>query len=159
MKGFSSHQRSHLSTRQWNSCLLHFTDAVNLIPGSSGGCEGTSAGRDAEKWVMEECVGGWRQSCSNLQRLFSRWYLGYPVLDASLCFNDVSLLSLVMKWQTTGLPPRLAGVQRLYEFIKKSPNAVMLLRGACYGFVAHWAHTAHLQPFYKAFSVESMLAW
>lgn len=45
--------------------------------------------------------------------------------------------------------PRLAGVQRLHQFIQQSPYAVMLLRRTSYGFVAHGADTAHLQPLHQ----------
>lgn len=45
--------------------------------------------------------------------------------------------------------PELAGVARLHQFIQQSPYTVVLLRGAGYGFVAHGADAAHLQPLYQ----------
>lgn len=98
-----------------------------------------------EEW----CVGGLGKSHSNLQGFFLQVVSRLPCVGASPCVRGMSLLSLVMMWLSTGLPPRLAGLRRLYQFIKQSPNAVMLLGGARYGFVAHGAHAAHLQPFYK----------
>lgn len=59
-----------------------------------------------------------------------------------------NLNQLVFGWAPAS-PPRLAGVERLHQFIQQSPYAVVLLRGAGYGFVAHGADTAHLQPLYQ----------
>lgn len=42
-----------------------------------------------------------------------------------------------------------SGWQGLHKFIQQSPYAVVLLRGAGYGFVAHGADAAHLQPLYQ----------
>lgn len=41
----------------------------------------------------------------------------------------------------------LSGV--LNQFVQQSPYAVVLLRGASYGFVAHGADAAHLKPLYQ----------
>lgn len=85
---------------------------------------------------------------------------------ALLYFNGkaVALLMLVtnlyqLVWPSTGAPPRLAAAQRLHQFIQQSPYAVMLLRGAGYGFVTHGADAAHLQPLHQTLPVKGMLAW
>lgn len=53
-------------------------------------------------------------------------------------------------WPGACVPPRLvAGDGRLHQFIQQSPYAVVLLRGASYGFVAHGADAAHLKPLYQ----------
>lgn len=43
----------------------------------------------------------------------------------------------------------VVGDERLHQFIQQSPYAVVLLRGACYGLVAHGADTAYLQPLHQ----------
>lgn len=75
----------------------------------------------------------------------------------SLFLLVVNFYQLV--WPGTCVPPKLAGIEMLHQFIQESPYAVVLLRGPSYGFVAHGADAAHLQPLYQTLPVESMLAW
>lgn len=65
----------------------------------------------------------------------------------SLFLLVVNFYQLV--WPDTRVPPKLAGIEMLHQFIQESPYAVVLLRGPSYGFVAHGADAAHLQPLYQ----------
>lgn len=64
--------------------------------------------------------------------------------------SSVLLANLYQLWPGACVPSSLAGIERLHQFIQQSPDAVVLLRGAGYGFVAHWADAAHLKPLYQA---------
>lgn len=64
--------------------------------------------------------------------------------------SSVLLANLYQLWPGACVPSSLAGIERLHQFIQQSPDAVVLLRGAGYGFVAHRADAAHLKPLYQA---------
>lgn len=72
------------------------------------------------------------------------------------CLNSkaVSLFLMVcnshqLVWPGVGVPTRLVEAERLYQFIQQSSYTVVLLGRAGYGFVAHGADAAHLQPLYQ----------
>lgn len=80
----------------------------------------------------------------------------YHHVGVLLCLNckTVSFFLSVanvyqLVWPGSGVPPRLAVAERLHQFIQQSPYVVVLLRGASYGFVAHGADAANLQPLHQ----------
>lgn len=105
----------------------------------------------------------------HLSESFSGWQLGYPCLPLLClqpfflfnCLNSSAPLpSCKLLIIPAGLaerfpPPPLtpsplaAGDERLHQFIQQSPYAVVLLRGARYGLVAHGADAAYLQPLHQ----------
>lgn len=120
----------------------------------------------SDVWAAEDNLLDTTRCCVAIMEIVARQQHPSDHFCALPCLNSkaVSLFLMVcnshqLVWPGVGVPTRLVEAERLYQFIQQSSYTVVLLRRAGYGFVAHGADAAHLQPLYQTLPVESVLAW
>lgn len=107
-------------------------------------------------WAAEDNLLDTTRCCVAIMEIVARQQHPSDHFCALPCLNSkaVSLFLMVcnshqLVWPGVGVPTRLVEAERLYQFIQQSSYTVVLLRRAGYGFVAHGADAAHLQPLYQ----------
>lgn len=154
---------THLSTSVRKNCPL-FSAVVNLSRTNKRGCEGRGEKACRTGWWKESAgvmcgrlkIISTTRCCVAIMEIVARQQHPSVHFCALPCLNSkaVSLFLMVcnshqLVWPGVGVPTRLVEAERLYQFIQQSSYTVVLLRRAGYGFVAHGADAAHLQPLYQ----------